>query len=84
MSAVTTNPFEKIAAGNRRVAECAISRNAKHAMCKAQPICKSRRTYASFGHRGAAGCKNYRVNVEALRVKLGNPPESDQVVVVVD
>jgi|SaaInlV_125m_DNA_1040241.scaffolds.fasta_scaffold07522_4 hypothetical protein len=84
MSAVSTNPFEKIAATSRRVSECAISRNAKHAMCKTQLICKSRRTYASFGHRGAAGCKNYRVDVEALRAKLGNPPEDDQVVVLVD
>jgi hypothetical protein len=83
MSAVTTNPFEKIAATSRRVSECAISRNAKHAMRKAQPICKSRRTYASFGHRSAAGCRDYRVNVEALRAKLG-PQQADQVVVVVD
>ena len=80
MSAVTTNPFEKIAATSRRVSECAISRNAKHAMCKAQPICKSRRTYASFGHRGAAGCKNYRVDVEALRAKL-DTKQADHLVV---
>ena len=81
MSAVSTNPFEKIAATSRRVAECAISLNAKRMLAKSVPICKSRRTYASFGNRGAAGCAGYRVDVAALRAKLGMP-QGDQVFVV--
>ena len=81
MSATSTNPFEKLAATSRRVSECAISLNAKHAMRKAKPISKSRRTYASFGNRGAAGCAGYRVDVAALRAKLGMP-QGDQVFVV--
>ena len=71
MSATSCNPFEKTASTMRRAGEIAIKRNAIKACGAAVPINKSRRAYASFGHRGAAGCKGYHIDVAALRARMG-------------
>ena len=81
MSATSCNPFEKSASTIRRAAEIAVKRNAIKMCAAAVPIGKSRRAYASFGHRGAAGCKGYHIDVTALRAKLGAQDPNAAIVV---